>query len=494
MTDTRRRLLVMLALAAACLLLYGPTIRYDFVNFDDPYYVTANPHVNAGLTAGGIHWAFATIDYDYWQPLSWLSLMLDCQVFGLHPAGHHAVNVVIHAVNAMLAFAVLLALTGAFWRSAAAAAIFALHPLRLESVAWIAERKDLLGGFFFLATLWCYLRYVKQPSRARYRLVLLAFALGLMSKPVGLTLPALLLLLDWWPLGRRAFAEKVPLFAMAAASAFITMLGTWRMGSANWGAAIPLGKRIANLLVSYVRYLELSAWPHDLAVLYPFRLNVPLWQASLAALLLAGITGAALWQARRRPLLIVGWLWFALVLLPAGGIAQKGRQGMADRFTYLPHIGLAISVVWGAAELLGRHRRIAAAAIVAAPCALAAATAYNLPVWRDSVTLFSRTVAVTGDNPVAQHFLAIALESRGRYLEALPHHAEAVRLEPSYFIAQYAYGVALERQGRLSEAVDHFRAALRWFPDYPDARAHLEADEKLLDLSKASGSKLKTER
>ncbi len=492
--DRRRRVLVALALAAACLLVYAQAARFQFINYDDNGYVTENPWVRAGFTAAGVRWAFTAVDYYYWQPLTWLSHMLDCQLFGLRPAGHHLTSVLFHIANTLLAFAVLLRLTGAFWRSAAAAAIFALHPLRIESVAWIAERKDLLSGFLFLAAIWCYLRYVERPSRARYYAVIGLFVLGLMAKPMVMTLPVVLLLLDWWPLGRRAFAEKLPLFALAALSIFVTSIGTARLGAINWGASVTIGQRISNTLVSYVRYLELSVWPHDLAILYPFRTAVPLWQAALAALLLAALTLAALWQARRRPYLAVGWLWFVAMLAPASGLVQVGRQGMADRFTYLPHIGLAMAAVWGVADLLAAHRRAAAALGVAAPAALAVLTLLHIPVWRDSVTLFTRAVAATRDNSGAQHYLAAALDDQQRYAQALPHHAEAVRLEPSYFVAQCAYGAALDRHGDIKAAMEHYRQALRDYPDYPDARRLLEADQKKLDLSKASGLKLKEER
>ncbi len=494
MTGSRRTVAVMLALAAACFAVYGAAVRAGFLNFDDPGYVTGNQWVNHGITAAGVRWAFTSIDWFYWQPLTWLSHMLDCQLWGLWPAGHHLTSVLFHVANTLLLFALLRRLTGAYWRSAAATALFALHPLRVESVVWIAERKDLLSSFWFLAAIWLYLNYVERPSQTRYNLVLGAFALGLMAKPMVMTLPVILLLLDWWPLGRRAIGEKAPLLAMALASALITSIGTARLGIANWGASLTLGQRAANALVSYVRYLELSFWPHDLAILYPFDTRVPLWQAAAAALLLAGITGIALWQAKRRPWLPVGWLWFAIMLLPASGLKQVGRQGMADRFTYLPHIGLAIAVVWCAAEALGGRRRAAALVFAGAAACLAAGTAQYVPLWRDDAGLFARAVAVTRGNSGAEYFLASALEARGRYREALPHYAEAVRIEPTHFVAQYAYGAALEREGRLAEAAGCFREALRRFPDYPDARSHLEAVQKALDLSKASGLRMGSER
>jgi tetratricopeptide (TPR) repeat protein len=307
--------------------------------------------------------------------------------------------------------------------------------------------------------------------------------LGLMSKPMVMTLPFMLLLLDWWPLRRWAFAEKMPMFALAMLSGFVTSISAGRLG---W-SSLTLWQRIANALVSYTRYLELSLWPHDLAILYPFRTAIPLWEVALATLLLCGITAAALWQARCRPYLIMGWLWFAVGLLPASGLVQVGRQGMADRFTYLPQIGLVIAVVWGVADLIGKQRPATAAVLsIAIVAAFATASWLHTSVWRDSVVLFTDTVAVTDDNGGAQHFLAAALDDRGRFNEAFPHHAEAERLEPTNFIAQYSYGVALERRGQTEAAIKHFRQALHYFPNYPDAARHLEESQKLLDQSSAS--------
>jgi hypothetical protein len=248
--EARRRLLVALALIAACLLVYGQALRFDFINFDDTSYITENQWVRSGLTAGGVRWAFTTIDYFYWQPLTWLSHMIDCQLFGLRPGWHHLTSLLIHIANTLLLFGVLARLAAAFWRSALAAALFALHPLRIESVVWIAERKDLLSGFFFLAAIWCYLRHAQRPSRGRYCLVIGAFVLGLMSKPTVMTLPLILLLLDWWPLGRRAFAEKLPMFGLSALSGLVTSIATVRLGIINWGGSFSPGQRIANALLS----------------------------------------------------------------------------------------------------------------------------------------------------------------------------------------------------------------------------------------------------
>jgi tetratricopeptide (TPR) repeat protein len=488
--DARRRWLVALALVAACLFVYGQAVSFGFLNFDDNGYVTENQWVRPGLTAAGVRWAFTAVDYYYWQPLTWLSHMIDCQLFGLRPGWHHLTSLLFHIANTLLLFGILLRLTAAFWRSALVAAIFALHPTRIESVVWIAERKDLLSGFFFLAAIWCYLRYAEQPSRGRYCMVIAAFVLGLMSKPMVMMLPLILLLLDWWPLGRRAFAEKLPMFMLAGFSSFVTSIGTVRLSSINWGSSFSLGQRIANALISYVRYLELSFWPHDLAILYPFRTAVPPWQTALAALLLAAITALALWQARRRPYLIVGWLWFTFGLFPASGVVtQVGWQGMADRFTYLPHIGLAIAVIWGVADLLGTHRGAAAALSGTAVALFAIAAMRQVPVWRDSVTVFAHAVAVTGGNPAAQHYLAAALDDRGQFDAAFLHHAEAARLEPYYLIMPFSYGVALERRGQTAAAIEQFQRVLVHFPNHLDAQRHIAENRQRLGLSKGLGLK-----
>ena len=469
-------------LIAACLLVYAQSFHFGFLNFDDNSYIFENKWVRPGITAAGLRWAFTTIDYFYWQPLTWISHMLDCQFFGLRPGWHHLVSLLFHIANALLLLAVLVRLTGAFWRSAAAAALFALHPLRIESVVWASERKDVLSGLLFLLAIWCYLGYARRPSKRRYYLVCGVFALGLLAKPMVLTLPLILLLLDWWPLKRRAFAEKLPMFAMAAVSSVITSIGTARPGFVNWGGTLSLGQRISNALISYVSYLELTFWPHRLAILYPFRESVPRSQAALALLLLTAITAACLWQARRRPYLIVGWLWFAIGMLPAIGLVQVGWQGMADRFTYLPHIGLAIAVVWGMAGLLEGHERLAAGLALAAVTALSIASWRHLPAWRDSETAFRNAMAVTAANPAAQHYLAAALDEQGRFDESFVHHAEAVRLKPDYAVAVYAYGLALERRGQTAAAIHQFQQALIKFPGNSDILVHLEQNQKLLEV------------
>ena len=476
----RRVLFVSLGLAAACLAVFGPAVRFQFLNFDDNACVYENPWVRGGFSLTGILWAFRTIDYFYWQPVTWLSHMLDCQIFGLRPAGHHLVNILLHMANSILVFLAFRRLTGAFWRSAVLAALFAVHPLRLESVVWVTERKDVLSAFWFLAMVHAYLWFVARPSHRRYLCVLAAFALGLMSKPMLVTAPLLLLLLDYWPLGRRALAEKLPLFLMAAIAVGITALGASRISPLVRGPGVPFGHRLANALVSYAAYLQLALWPRHLAILYPYRVLIDWWQPLAAAALLAAITGGVVWFGRRHRYLAVGWLWFAIGLGPVIGLVQVGRQAMADRFTYLPLIGLLLMAVWGLADLLAGRRAMAALLAGAAVVACAVASLLHIGTWRDSVTVFRGAIAATGDNAAAEHYLAAALDDRGRFDEAFPHHAETVRLEPGHFIGQYCYGVALERRGDLDAAAQHFSAALVRFPAYASARLHLGMDLKRL--------------
>jgi protein O-mannosyl-transferase len=473
---SRRDLIVAALLAAACLVVFGQAANFNFINYDDNAYVTENPQVTSGLTAANIVWAFNSIDYFYWQPVTWMSHMLDCQLFGLRPGWHHRVNILFHIANSILLFLIFRRITGAFWRSAVLAALFALHPLRLESVVWIAERKDVLSTFWLLVMLRAYLWFVDRPSGPRYLAVLVSFALGLMAKPMLITAPVLLLVLDWWPLRRRALAEKMPMFMMAGITFGITYVGTARLQAINWAGSLPLSHRVANALVNYVAYLGLAVWPHRLAILYPYRLVIPPWQPLAAAALVAAVT-AAVWRLRRtRPYLLAGWLWFAVGILPPLGVVQMGRQAMADRFMYIPLIGLALMAVWGLADLLQPRRAVAGALAAAAIVACSAASLEHIGTWRDSVAVFSNAVAVTRDNPGAQHYLGTALDDLFRYDEALPHHAESVRLDPSYYIAQNCYALDLERRGDWAAAADHFAEAVRYFPNYADARYHLALD------------------
>ena len=463
---------ICLALLAASLAVYAPVRHFDFVNFDDPEYVRDNPHVRAGLTPEGIAWAFTSTESANWFPVTRLSHMLDAQLFRMRAGPQHLVSVVFHALGALCLFAFLRRSTGARWPSAFVAMLFAVHPAHVESVAWVAERKDVLCALFWFLALWAYARYAERRGAGRYLLVLLPFCLGLMSKPMIVTLPLVLLLLDVWPLGRRpALGEKLPFFALAAAGAVVTYLVQRGSGAVEALGAFPFGLRVENALVSYVIYAAKTFWPTRLAVFYPYPSQVPLWQAGLAALALAGITIAVLRSLRSRPYLAAGWLWYLVTLAPVIGLVQVGAQARADRYLYVPMVGLCIMLAWGTADWLGhapRFRRAVAAAAAAACLSSAALAAAQVRHWRDSQALFEHALAVTDGNYLAHHNLGVALaEMPGRLPEAIAHYRAALAIRPDSARAHTDLGNALAKlPGRALEAVAEYRAALRISPDY----------------------------
>lgn len=476
----RRFWAVATALFIACFLIYGQVATHDFINYDDPNYVVKNSHVNAGVTASGIVWALRTFDFYYWQPLTWISHMIDCQVFGLKAGPHHVVNVILHALNSVLLFLAFWQFTGATWRSALVAALFAVHPLRVESVAWIAERKDVLSGLFWMLTLIAYGAYVRLPSRPRYAAMVAAFLCGIMSKPSTVTLPFVLLLLDWWPLGRiqsqgfmAVLKEKLPLFGVVAGASILTFTGQHQMGATVSLTALPLWFRTWNALISYVKYIGKFLLPVDLGVLYPYG-KIPASTMLGAALLLGAITGIVLLRARRNGYLIVGWLWFMGAMVPMIGLAQTGLQAMADRFTYLPMIGLAMMVVWGAADALrGVPVRVTVSIAGLLLGILAFASLVQASYWKDSFTLFNRTIAVTNDNDVMHLNLAGIYEERGQLDQALPHFEAALKIEPNNIEAHYLAGGVCFRLNNFSCAEQHLTAALRLKPQHLEARKQL---------------------
>ena len=476
--------LVLALLAAATFATFAGAIANDWLLYDDPQYVTANPHVNTGLTLDGMRWFLVHPHAGNWHPLTSWSHMLDVQLFGLAPAGPHAMNLVLHALNAVLLVWVLFRLTGAWWRSTAVAALFALHPLRVESVAWVAERKDLLSGLFFLLTLAAYRHWVDRPSRSRYAILVLAFGLGLMSKPMLVTLPFVLLLLDVWPLGRlqrtmrapeastvRAperslaglVAEKWPLFVVAACSAVVTFAVQRGAGAVASTSMIPWARRLPNALLSVWVYIGNLVWPVGLSVFYPYPRMVIVAGAAFAGLATVAVTAVALRRAPARPYFAVGWLWYLAMLLPVLGIVQVGGQAHADRYTYLPTIGLLVVLVWWVGDAV-RNRpalvRIAAGATVVALVALALATVRQVAVWRNTYTLFTHALAVTHDNPTAHNYVGYALYQAGKPAEAAPHFAETLRLSPDYPEARNFLAASLGAAGRYDEAAAEFRALL----------------------------------
>ncbi len=477
----RRRVWIAIGLAVAVLAIYWQTLGYQFIGFDDDAYIQNNPSVRGGLTWAGIGWAFTTIRYFYWQPLTWLSHMLDCQVYGLNPGGHHFTSVLLHTADSVLLFLLLLRMTGRLYRSAFAAALFALHPLRVESVAWVAERKDVLSAFFWLLCLYLYVRYVERPSARRYLAVAAAFCAGLMSKPMTITLPVVLLLVDYWPLKRSEplaarIREKLPLFFLSAMSGVITLAGTGENGALTSLDKLPLATRAGNAIVAYGRYLEMTFWPRNLAILYPLPAHPAVAGTLTALLILIAISWLAFSERRRQPWIVIGWCWFLVVLFPTIGIFQAGSQALADRFSYLPHIGLLVALVWSGAELLARtkHGRTAAAVQAAVILPLLAGTAWaQTRYWSDSVTLFEHALAVTSQNGPMEHNLGFALEQQGRHDEAIAHFSKAIAIDPRNFAAQYNLGKSLAEEGRLAEAIARFRESLRLKPDYAEAHYSL---------------------
>lgn len=486
MTPRSRQILACLALVAATLIAFGEVGQHRFIQFDDAYLLTENPAVQEGLSRQGIIWAFTTTRGGNWTPLTWFSHLLDVQIFGLAPGGHHLTNLLFHLANTLLLFFWLQRATGDLGPAFLAAALFAWHPLHVESVAWVAERKDVLSAFFWLLALWAYLKFGERPGRGRYGLLLLCFTLGLMSKPMVVTLPLVLLFLDYWPLGRWTpdagsakglILEKLPLLALAAVCGAATLYAQQEAGAVAPLEEIPVGSRVACALAAYAWYLWKMLWPTGLAVLYPHPLDtVPLWQALGAGLILAAVSVSAFWRSRRCPYLPVGWLWYLVTLAPVIGLIQVGSQAWADRYTYIPFIGLFIMAAWGARDLtagLPRARvfRPLGAGIILT--ILLVLTFFQVRLWRDSVTLFEHTLRVTVDNPVIHHNLGVALAARGQEEEAARHFLEALRLDPHNPRGQNRVGEEFFAQGKIKEAEAKFRRAIKLRPDFAPAYNNL---------------------
>ena len=484
-------------IAIATLVVYAPVWHHDFIALDDDVYVTDNRHVQAGLTADGIVWAFTTAHSSFWQPLTWLSHMTDCQLFGMNAGAHHLTNVALHVANVLLLLGALHGLTGTIWRSALTAAVFALHPLHVESVAWVAERKDVLSTTAAFAALWAYSAYVKRPGRIRLAWPMLAFAVGLLAKPMIVTLPAVLLLLDWWPLDRlrtatpvALVAEKLPFFVLALGVSILTVVVAARTGAVVSLAHLSIGMRVQSALVSYVRYLGKAFWPARLAVFYPLPKVWPVEAVVGAGLLFASITAAVVFTRRGYPYLAVGWLWFIATFAPVIGLFQSGRQAMADRFTYVPLIGLTIAVLWGAESLLHSRPtalRAATAAMIFVIAALGIASRRQVETWHDSVTLFTHALAVTTDNAVAHNNLGYVLVRQGKTEEAVAHFRAALAIDPGESDALYNLGDVLLRSDRVDDAVAHFSGVVAGRPGDPVAHHDLgKALAKRGDIGRAA--------
>ena len=526
----RRRVLISgLLLVLITGMIFWQVRHCEFISYDDSIYVYENPAIQDGLTVKGLAWALTTTYASNWHPLTWVSHMLDIQFFGLKPAGHHIVNLLLHLANVLLLFLVLHRMTGRLWQSAFVAALFALHPLHVESVAWVAERKDLLCGFFWMLTLWTYVFNTEKPGWRRYGLMLLFFALGLSAKPMAVTLPFVLLLLDYWPLKRlravspatadkspeknvipkgkkkkrgslhqelpkaamsgssalpavhwpvlrQRLLEKIPLFILTAASCVMTYIAQQRGGAVQSMQEFPLVERFFNTAVSYVLYIGKTLWPTDLAVLYPHPLTTPLWQFLGARLLLLLISLVALRLAIRFPYVIVGWLWYLGTLVPAIGLVQVGVQSTADRYTYIPLIGLFMMVSWGVPDLVRswrRRRLILAVGAGIVLSALAIGTWQQLSYWRDSITLFTHTLKVTTNNYVIHYNLGSTLDENGKTEEAIRHYQEALRIRPDDYETHYNYGNSLAKQGHYREAVVHYGETIKIRRDYAPAHVNM---------------------
>jgi Tfp pilus assembly protein PilF len=527
MSRHRPELLVCLSLIIITLTLYWQVQHHEFINLDDPLYITKNPIVQKGLTKEGVLWAFAFNDVSYWHPLTWLSHMVDCELYSLNPKGHHLSNVLFHIASTLLLFLALRRMTGALWRSAFVAAFFALHPLNVESIAWAANRKGVLSTFFWTLTLWSYVCYVERPRKGTYLIVLTFFVLGLLSKPTVVTFPFVLLLLDYWPLERlrfrnpsvghqkvatssatkreerasRLIAEKIPLLAFSAASIFITYLSSLHKDIVIAHETLPMGLRLENAVVSYVKYLVETMWPFNLAVFYPFPKAVPSWQIAGAATFLLCTTAFVIWKIKRVPWLTVGWLWYLGTLVPVIGLMQQGLwPALADRFAYIPLIGLFIMLAWGFGDLLTGQRlwKFVSYALFAAVFMGFFIMAWvQARYWQNTISLFDHALSVAKGNHLAHYNLGAALHEQGKTEQAISHFLKAIDIMPDNAQFQVGYGTALLAQGNVEEAIVQFSGALRKVPEYAEAHINMGAallkkgktDEALSHYRKALRSK-----
>jgi tetratricopeptide (TPR) repeat protein len=511
-------------LTAIVWIAFGRALGHEFVSYDDYRYVVQNPWVTNGITLDGVQWAFTHVHASNWHPLTTISHMLDCQLYGLQPSGHHLTNILMHAAAAILLFVALKKLTGDFWPSLLVAAVFAVHPLRVESVAWVSERKDVLSGVFFMLTLWAYAHYARTKGSLYfwYLTVVLLFALGLMCKPTLVTVPFVLLLLDYWPLGRTQtsssgsgitknrwlglIVEKLPLFVLSAASCVATLLAQKQALDASLKP--PVGERLGNALVSYVGYIGQMFWPARLAVLYPYpEGNLRVQQVILALLLLVVVSVSVFVWRRKYPFLVTGWLWYLGMLVPMIGIVQVGSQTRADRYTYLPQIGLYLIGVWGAMELFHQWRRSRLILTVAALLILTALITrsyFQTSYWRDTETLWRHAVVTTSNNYIATNNLAQTLFQLGRFDEAIAESQKALKIKPDFAAAHNNLGAALvenqrsdngapRENGAVDEAIAHYRMALQINPDFAQAHSNLgnalllkgQTDEAIVHYQKA---------
>jgi tetratricopeptide (TPR) repeat protein len=502
MRDRRQLVLFGALLALPTVVAFLPLRHNGFISFDDPAYITSNPHVAAGLTGAGLIWALTATAAGNWHPLTWAAHMLDVSLFGMNPAAHHLSGLALHTLNAVLLFLVLAALTGRRRLSAWVAALFALHPLHVESVAWASERKDLLSGLFWMLTLGAYVRYARRPGVGRYAVIFLSLALGLMAKPMLVTAPVVLLLLDWWPLGRtaarpggaappgvrspsRLVAEKIPLLALSCASSVVTLLVQREAGFVKGLDLIPIVPRLFNAAVAYVSYLAKTAWPFELSPFYPHlgpETSLGAILVSLGVLLAVSFATRLAWSSR--PWLVVGWLWYLGTLLPVIGVVQVGWQAMADRYTYLPLIGIFFAIVWEADRRAGGQpaRRALVAGGLLILAGLGALTWRQTRFWRDNVSVFSRAAAVTPGNMMAEYYLGTAYRLGGKTEEAIRHLREASRINPRIPGIYVELGLTLSGRGDLHGAIRAYERALQLEPESASTHNNLGHAYYRLDL------------
>lgn len=477
--DDARRLLC-LALALGVLIVFGRLAFFDFIYFDDRVYVMEKAQVLAGLTRASVYWAFTATDAGFWHPLTWLSLMADHEIWGLNPGGYHITNVLLHLTATLILFVALSRMTNTIWESFFVAALFAFHPLHVESVAWIAQRKDVLSGFFWMLSLLLYARYVQRPGIGRYVLMLASFAMGLMSKPMVVTLPMILLLLDVWPLGRLyvknwklPVVEKIPMLIMGISVGLLTIPAQQQVGALKSFAEFSLVSRLSNAIAAYGFYLYKTILPFGLCVYYPHPGYRPIWILAASLVILTVITVIATIKYKRYPFVPIGWLWYLVGLIPVIGFIQIGSHAYADRYSYLPLIGVFIAVVWGMAALVeGRQARRLPVAVGGAALVVAfmLISVQQVGYWRDAETLFRRAVAVTQDNYLARNNLGAALSRQGRHAEAVGEFNQALKIRPNYLEARFNLGVALAGNQQYEESLRHYRIVIALNPEF--AQAH----------------------
>jgi hypothetical protein len=487
--NIRLDLLISLFIIIVTLTAYWQVRHHEFVNFDDELYVVDNDHVQNGLSLKGAIWAFGFTDVVYWHPLTWLSHMLDCQLYGLNPGMHHTTNLILHIINSLLLFLVFQQMTGALWRSAFVAAIFALHPINVESVAWVAERKNVLSTFFWILTMLTYANYSRQKGLWRYLLTLFMFLLGLMCKPILVTLPFVLLLLDYWPLqrfnfklweGRTIFSlliEKVPFVALSILSFLVSTLSLQ-----NFKMMVPMeftlfNLRVANALVSYVKYLGKMVWPWNLVFYYPYPKLIPSWHVLFAGFFLICVFAMVIRAINNRPYLVIGWFWYIVTLIPVSGLIQAGLwPAMADRWAYVPLIGIFIIVAWGIPDLIAKWRYKGIGMGIAGTIFLLIimiSSWFQIGYWQNSFTLYKHALDVDQSNAVAHYSLGTVLAKQGKSNEAMIHYFQALRINPAHAEACNNVGVILANKGNIKEAIIYFKKAVQIKPNYKNALNNL---------------------